>query len=535
VPALHGYGVTPADSTREPQGLLARTAASYASGGRRGAGFGIAIHRRGTRDMQRDDVAGELGRKYRLALAAVALLVLGDQALVQPFLARLTTDAPMINLAGRQRMLSQRLAKAALAYERGSEAARDEIGRVRDQWARAHASLRGGRGTGPGPGPAIGAGLAALEPHFDAMRDAAGRLVATPRPAPAAIRGEVDAILAHEPEYLRRMDGVVALYEAEARARVSRFRRVGWALAGLTLAALAAIGRFILHPAVALIRAQVAELGRARDELEGRVQARTRELEAAQERHRALLEQFSHVGRTSAAGEMASSLAHELNQPLGAIANYAEGCLIALDAPAPELAEVRRAVGRIRETTMRAGRIMDRVRRFVTRQVPSPVAFAADDAVRDALEIVAGEARRRGVGVRLDLAPGLPGLRGDPVQVQQVLVNLVRNALDALAASQPVEPSLVIWTRPADPDAVELGVTDNGEGIPADLVPHVFDAYFSTRAESMGMGLAICRTIVEAHQGRIVVESDPGVTTTFRVRLPAAPTDHERADGLHRG
>ena len=85
------------------------------------------------------------------------------------------------------------------------------------------------------------------------------------------------------------------------------------------------------------------------------------------------------------------------------------------------------------------------------------------------------------------------------------------------------------------PDAVELGVTDNGEGIPAERIPHVFDAYFSTRAEGMGMGLAISRTIVEAHQGRFFVESEPGIRTTFRFALPGAPPDHERADGLHRG
>jgi two-component system sensor kinase FixL len=484
--------------------------------------------------MPGNDVAADLGRKYGLALAAIAALVVGDQALVQPYLMRLTTDAPRINVAGRQRMLSQRLAKAALAYERGSDPALGEMRRVLDLWSGAHARLC----EGPGHDPRIGAGLDGLGPHFEALRDAAGRLVAAgapSRPDGATIRGHVDTILEHEPEYLRRMDDVVALFEAEARGRVAWLRRVGWALAALTLGALAAIGRFILRPAAALIRRQVDELGRARDELEGRVRDRTRELEAAQERHRALLEQFVHAGRTNAAGEMASALAHELNQPLGAIANYAEGCLIALDRPDPELGEVRAALRRLRETTLRAGKIIDRVRRFVSRRNAPAEAFAPGDAVRDALEILGGEARRRGVAVRLDLAPGLPCPWGDPVQVQQVLVNLIRNALDALAEAQPSEPSLVIWTRPAGPDAVELGVTDNGEGIPADRLPRVFDAYFSTRADGMGMGLAISRTIVEAHRGRISVESEPGGPTTFRVWLPAAPTDHERADRLHRG
>jgi C4-dicarboxylate-specific signal transduction histidine kinase len=299
------------------------------------------------------------------------------------------------------------------------------------------------------------------------MRAAAGHLVAAAaatRPDDAAIRGDVDTILAHEPEYLRRMDAVVTLYEAHARGRVAWLRLVGWALTAFTLAALAAIGGLILRPAADLIRRQVNELAGARAVLEERVRERTRDLEAAQERHRALLEQFGHVGRTSAAGQMASALAHELNQPLGAIANYAEGCLIALDVPEPELGEVRGALRRIRETTLRAGKIIDRVRRFVSRRAATPEAFAPDDAVRDALEIVGSEARRRGVAVRMDVAPALPRLWGDPVQIQQVLVNLLRNALDALAEAQPEEPSLVIWTRPAGPDAVEHPCRGHGHG-----------------------------------------------------------------------
>ena len=154
------------------------------------------------------------------------------------------------------------------------------------------------------------------------------------RPDVAAVREGLAVILDNEAEYLRRMDRVVGLYESEARGRVDSLSRISWAVTGLTLASLAAIGLFILRPAVGLIRRQVSELGQAHDELEARVRERTRELELAKERHRTLLEQFSHVGRTSAIGEMASALAHELNQPLGAIANYAEGCLVELDVAA---------------------------------------------------------------------------------------------------------------------------------------------------------------------------------------------------------
>ncbi|AMV38405.1 ATP-binding protein [Planctomyces sp. SH-PL62] len=490
--------------------------------------------------MPSEDVAKILGNKYRLALAVVGFLVFGNQALVQPSLVRLSTDATLINSAGRQRMLSQRLAKAALAADRGDEragAASDEMRQVLASWSTAHKGLLDDE-AGDGEDRLVRDGLAALEPHFTAIQDAAKRLVgpeaAVPRDA-AARRVDLAVILDHEAEYLRGMDHVVGLYEAEARGRVERFRRIGWALAGLTVGGLVAIGRFILRPAVGLIRSQLDEQGRARDELEARVRERTCELEAARERHGELLARLSHADRTSAAGEMASALAHELNQPLGAVSNYAEGCLAALAAPNPAVDEIREALRRLQAAAMRAGRIIEQVRRFVTRQGPRREPFEANALVDDAREILGGAIQRTGVALRLELAPELPCLLGDPVQIQQVLVNLARNALDSLALSQPSTPTLVMWTKSSDEGGVEFGVRDNGEGISPDRLPVIFDAYFSTRANSMGMGLAICRTIVEAHQGRIFVESVPGGETTFRVRLPAAPPDHERADGSHRG
>jgi signal transduction histidine kinase len=438
-------------------------------------------------------------------------------------------------------MLSQRLAKAALLLVRGGEqAAQGEIEGVLGLWTAANERLlQGENGLAGvvGGSAAVREGLAALQPHFVAMRDAARQLLESReggRPSAPSQEIALATILDHESDYLQRMDRVVGLYEAEAQGRLSAFRTLGWVLTGMILAALAAIGRLILRPASGLIRRQVAELGRARDELEARVRERTAELEVARERHRALLEQYGHAGRVSAAGEMASSLAHELNQPLGAVANYAEGCLIALEAPAPALEEVRDALRQIRETTLRAGRIIDRVRRFVTRQGPSREAFDANQAVQDAVEILGDEARRRGAVVSVDLAPGLPCVWGDPVQIQQVLVNLVRNSLEAREESQISPHEVVIWTRAASDGGVELGVSDNGEGIPPERLRQVFDAYFSTRAGGMGMGLAISRTIVEAHQGRLSVESEPGVRTTFRFCLPHAAAEHERADSLHR-
>lgn len=488
-------------------------------------------------------VADTLGRKYLIALTVVAILILGDRALLEPYLIRLATDAPLINIVGRQRMLSQRLTKAALAFGGGwgaGKAPLREMTEVLDSWSAAQRQLRRDAASPGWPGRASGdlrVGLQGLDPYFVKIRDAAQRVIragSSDPPDMAAVRDGLVVMLDNEAEYLRRMDRVVGLYEGEARGRVVDLRRLGWIVTGLILATLAAIGLFILRPAARLIRSQISELERARAELEARVQERTRELQRAGDRHRALVEQFSHVARTTTIGEMASGLAHELNQPLGAIANYAEGCLVELAAQEPALDEIQGALERLLAITLRAGQIIDRIRKFVTRQESRRERFEPNRVVQDVQEILRGEAESRGIAVQLDLALDLPYLWGDPVQIQQVLVNLGRNAFDALGA-QPVEPTLVMQTRQTETGGVEFAVIDNGEGIDPESIDRVFEAYFSTRAGGMGMGLAICRTLIESHHGRIDVTSRPGVRTTFSFILPAGTNDDGAVTGLHRG
>ncbi len=153
--------------------------------------------------------------------------------------------------------------------------------------------------------------------------------------------------------------------------------------------------------------------------------------------------------------------------------------------------------------------------------------------VEEVQAIFRDEGGQRSVALTLDLAPDLPRLSADVIQIQQVLVNLVRNAFDAIASAQPLNPTVLIQTKRAASGGVEFCVTDNGEGIDQERLTRVFDAYFSTRAGGMGMGLAISRTIIEAHQGRIAVASVPNVGTTFRFTLPAA--DDDGTNSLHRG
>jgi two-component system sensor kinase FixL len=489
--------------------------------------------------------AESLSRRYRVALLLAALLALLNQVLVLPSLLRLSTDAPVINIAGRQRMLSQRLAKAALALGREEGAARqhrrEELDSVLKLWSASHDGLRHGNDSMSLPGSnskAVSAALDGLEPFFVRIRDAATRLSQEATEGhvggPVAAR-DLATIMNAEPEYLERMDGVVTLFEHEARGRVDRMFWTGWSVTGLILLALAAIGLFILHPAVELIRRQVEALHGGREELEERVRQRTRELELAGDRHRALVEQFSHVARTTTTGEMATGLAHELKQPLGAIANYAEGCLVELESPRPAIDEVRTSLEKLLATTLRAGQIIERIRRFVTRHELRREPFEPNRVVIEVEEILRDEAEQRGIAVMLELAPDLPSLSGDPVQIQQVLVNLERNAFEAVAAEKSLQPSVVIQTRLAGSGGVEFNVTDNGEGIAPGLLDKVFDAYFSTRAGGLGMGLAISRSIVEAHGGRICVSSQPGASTTFRFTLPPGSGDDAASHSLHRG
>jgi C4-dicarboxylate-specific signal transduction histidine kinase len=508
----------------------------------------------------RETAVGRLNQRYVVALALVALLVLLNQVLVQPPLLQLETDAPVINLAGRQRMLSQRLAKEALALQRAADEGdrqrhRAELEQVLRLWTGSHNGLRQGDRALSLPGrnsPDVRAAFDDLEPYFTRMRAAAVRLVqstASRQPDTPTAHDELATILAIEGQYLAQMDRIVRFFEREARARVDRLLWTGWVVTALILVALAAIGLFVLRPAAHLIRRQILELRAGRDVLEDRVRQRTGELEQAnrelarevhertlaQERHRVLLEQFSHVARTTTMGEMASELAHELNQPLGAIANYAEGCLVILDSPQPALGEVRQALEKLLATTLRAGQVINRIRRFVTRHELGHEPFEPNRVVDEVAELLRDEAQRRRITLGLELAPQLPRLWGDSVQIQQVLVNLVGNAFDALSASEPVEPTVVMQTRRVHSGAVEFRVSDNGEGIPQERLEKVFDAYFSTRAGGMGMGLAISRTIVEVHQGRIAVESTPGRGTTFRFTLPVAGVDDAEPNGIHRG
>jgi two-component system sensor kinase FixL len=226
------------------------------------------------------------------------------------------------------------------------------------------------------------------------------------------------------------------------------------------------------------------------------------------------------VGRVSEMGSLASSLAHELNQPLTAIANYCEAArdLLPADRVDESLALVREALDEAAKETIRAGQIVQRLREFVRpgeadRRVESLARLVTE---ANALALVG--TREHGIEVQVQLDPAADDVFVDRIQIQQVLTNLVRNAIDAMLDS-PIR-SLIIRSEASPDDLVTLTIEDTGSGIDPEIAPQLFQPFVSSKQNGMGVGLSICRTIVEAQGGRIWFEPRPGGGTAFHFTLP---------------
>jgi two-component system sensor kinase FixL len=245
------------------------------------------------------------------------------------------------------------------------------------------------------------------------------------------------------------------------------------------------------------------------------------EQQQTQTRLQELQSELVHVSRLSAMGEMASALAHELNQPLSAISNYMKGSrrLLAgsLDANAPK---IEAALDRAAEQAIRAGDIIRRLRTFVAREASEKRVESLSKLIEEAGALGLTGAREQGVILRFNLDPTRDLVLADRVQIQQVLVNLFRNALEAMAASNHRE--LIASNARADDDMVEIAVSDTGHGFADDTQVNLFQPFFTTKETGMGVGLSISRTIIENHGGRMWAETNPVGGATFRFTLPAA-------------
>jgi len=231
--------------------------------------------------------------------------------------------------------------------------------------------------------------------------------------------------------------------------------------------------------------------------------------------------ELAHAARVNTMGEMASGLAHELNQPLAAIANYSRGCLRRLRAGQISPGDMALAIEQVCEQAERAGEILRSLRKFV-RKEESPVRAVDMAAVlREALRIAEPEAAQHQVAIETDVAPALPRVAGEAIQLEQVVLNLARNAVEAMDAVAPEARRLRIHLAIGPGGGVAVEIRDQGPGLPEELRNRIFEPFFTTKANGMGMGLAICRSIVEAHGGDLrVAANDPGPGLVFHFNLP---------------
>ncbi len=245
------------------------------------------------------------------------------------------------------------------------------------------------------------------------------------------------------------------------------------------------------------------------------------ERKQAEELARLQQENLQRTGRLVTMGEMASTLAHELNQPLSAIASYNTGCLNKLDRDDFDPAEVRAALGKLGRQAQRAGHIIRRVHDFVRKSEPRLGPCALNRVVEDSVGFIEFDARRRGVGVLTQFSPLAPVVLADRILMEQVVLNLIRNGLEAMGQS-PSPGRLVVGVAVEDGRAV-VSVSDSGPGLPDDIAKALFDPFFTTKEEGMGMGLNICRTIIEFHHGRLWFDArGPDGGAVFWFSLPLA-------------
>ncbi len=246
------------------------------------------------------------------------------------------------------------------------------------------------------------------------------------------------------------------------------------------------------------------------------------------ERRRAELEtqelrrELAHAGRVSLLGQLASALAHELNQPLGAILRNAEAAELMLQEPDVDLQELRAIVTDIRDDDRRAGNVISRLRSLLKRGSIDPQPIDLETVITDVVALVHNEATARAVKLEVAILPGLPMVQGDRVHLQQVLLNLIVNAMDALNESSADHHRIKIDARCADAGCVEVSVSDFGPGIAAESFNRLFEPFFTTKANGMGMGLPMSKTIIDAHHGRIWAENHPEGGAVLRFTVPIA-------------
>jgi len=234
-------------------------------------------------------------------------------------------------------------------------------------------------------------------------------------------------------------------------------------------------------------------------------------------RHR--MSELAHVNRSATAGELSSSIAHELNQPLGAILTNTETAELILSGPSPDLGEVREILADIRRDDLRANEVIRRLRSFMKRTTFETRDIDLNQLLREVFDFLSMQASGRNVALYLKACPEALRVKGDAIQLQQVIINLIVNSMDAMAAI-PYGRTVIGVAEMSGGKSAIISIADSGPGIPEDKLAEVFDPFFTTKEQGMGIGLSIARTIIQAHQGRIWAENDAEGGAVFHVSLP---------------
>jgi C4-dicarboxylate-specific signal transduction histidine kinase len=283
-------------------------------------------------------------------------------------------------------------------------------------------------------------------------------------------------------------------------------------------------------------RSAMESLRRARDDLKETVQelqrtnealqAESRERKRAEEASRQAQADLAHVSRVTTMGELTASLAHEVNQPIGAAVTNANTCIRWLARDTPNVEEARAAAMRSAKDGMRAAEIVSRIRLLFKKGTPQREFVDINEVIREMIVLLRGEATRHNISVRTELAAELPPVLGDRVQLQQVLMNLMLNGMDAMKDVDGTR-ELAIKSQQAENEQVVVTVSDTGVGLPAQQADQIFKAFFTTKSHGTGMGLSISRSIVESHGGRLWAADNSPRGASFHFALPTKAEAHD--------
>jgi C4-dicarboxylate-specific signal transduction histidine kinase len=274
--------------------------------------------------------------------------------------------------------------------------------------------------------------------------------------------------------------------------------------------------RFAAFLAAALLITSLMEIKRRVEQSRNRAEDELREAHA----------DLAHINRVTAMGELTASLAHEVNQPIAAAVTDSSTCLRWLTRDEPDLEEARLAASRMVKDAARASEIINRIRSLFKRGTPQRELVDVNEVIREMLVLLRSQAIRYSISMRTEQSESLPRIMGDRVQLQQVLMNLIINAIEAMKDMDgPRE--LTVKSQKAEDEQVMVTVSDTGVGLPAQQADQIFNAFFTTKPEGTGMGLRISRSIVESHRGRLWADGNSSRGASFHLTLPSKPDTHE--------